>query len=486
MLKRPGNLLNILSIVLVPSILILHNFNFYKLLLFYKDSYFLFLFYLTIPPILYFLVKKIFKLKDSTAALIILLASMLFFFFGAFQDFLLKCSVTRLLGKTYVLPLFFLLPIAYLVLKRPPATKFLKIISFITIFFFFSEVGLFFWNLKNFNESPRLKESVNLQADGNTTSDSFNIYHIVFDGYTNSSVLRELFDFANPIDSFLVQNGFYIASKSKSNYNFTPYSFSSTLNLSYLNLTKEHLERNYKNFFLGLETYQDNLVFNFFRGKGYQVKHYSILDDYKHIDELGNFAPRTPAYSLRYQTMERILLNPWLLQKLKGRKGNLPQTIKNSLSYYVQYNQKGFDFLLNSSVGTQRVFCFTHFFLPHEPYAFTRPSIDSLTLADITDPKGYIKQVDHANELIKKIVLELKKGKHNIIIIQGDHGFREYDFSKHSSLLQNEAFNAFYFPDQNYTKLYDSISLVNTYRVILDQYFHQDLPILKDEYFIAR
>src|SRR6185369_5924142 len=159
--------------------------------------------------------------------------------------------------------------------------------------------------------------------------------------------------------------------------------------------------------------------------------------------DLGSFAPRTPAYSMRYQTIERIVLNPWLWQKLRGEKGNLPEGIKKNLSYYVQYNQKAFDFLLSVSQSRQKTFCFTHLFLPHEPYAFTKSSIDSLTLADISDPKGYITQVEYSNELIKKIVAELKKDSRNIIIIQGDHGFRDYDLTKHSSLLQNEAFNAF-------------------------------------------
>jgi hypothetical protein len=179
-------------------------------------------------------------------------------------------------------------------------------------------------------------------------------------------------------------------------------------------------------------------------------------------------------------------MNPWLWQKLKGGSDHLPQPIRNSLHYYVAYNKNAFEFPIKALSEKQKVFCFTHFFLPHEPYVFTRSGIDSLTLGDISNPRGYVRQVEEVNILIKRLVAELKRDKHNIIIIQGDHGFRDYDPSAYSSLLQNEAFNAFYFPDQNYSGLYDSISLVNTYRVILDQYFRQHLPLLKDEYFIAR
>src|SRR5258705_12862891 len=110
MIKRPPGLLYILAIALVPATLILHNFNFYKFLLFYKDSYFLFLAYLISPLVVYWLVNKILKLKSPTATLIILFTSILFFFFGALHDFLLKYSFSWPFGKTYILPFLFLLP----------------------------------------------------------------------------------------------------------------------------------------------------------------------------------------------------------------------------------------------------------------------------------------------------------------------------------------------------------------------------------------
>ena len=40
--------------------------------------------------------------------------------------------------------------------------------------------------------------------------------------------------------------------------------------------------------------------------------------------------------------------------------------------------------------------------------------------------------------------------------------------------------NSYYFPDQNYDLLYPTITPVNTFRVILDQYFNQKLSLLED------
>jgi hypothetical protein len=45
--------------------------------------------------------------------------------------------------------------------------------------------------------------------------------------------------------------------------------------------------------------------------------------------------------------------------------------------------------------------------------------------------------------------------------------------------------NVYYFPDQDYTALYPAISPVNTFRVVLNQYFGADYPLLPDRHFFA-
>jgi hypothetical protein len=318
-------------------------------------------------------------------------------------------------------------------------------------------------------------------------SDTLNIYHIIFDSYTNSATLQTLFQYKNPIDSFLLSNGFYVAGKTKSNYNFTPYSLAATLGLNYISLDSRQQQQTFTNFLAATKAYQKNPTFDFFRNRGFAVSHFSLLDNYDHLDQLGTFAPQSPFYSLRNQTLERVFLNPWLWHKLFSTPHrSIPSAVESSLRKYKHYNQQAAAHVLHSFPVNQRHYSFTHFFLPHEPYVFAKASIDSLQLGDLMDhSNGYIKQVEFANKIIIELVNELKKSKHNIIIIQGDHGFRKYDFSKYSGMLQFETLNAVYFPDRNYHLLYDSISPVNTYRVVLNQYFHQKLPLLRDEQIIT-
>ena len=481
--SKKTKIVTIVSILLIPSALILHNLNYYKSLFFYNDTYILLTLYLAIPIAFYFLVKKLLGFSDTVSGLITITLSIFFFFFGTIQDFFLSYRLTYYLSKTYVLLLIFLLPVIYLFLKRPEVKRLLNFLQIIIFCFFLTESALLVFSLDHFNEVPRIKEKVSLVQKKNA-SDSFNIYHIIFDGYTNSKTLQTEFGFSNPIDSFLTEKGFFIAGNSKSNYNFTPYSLASLLHLQYLDTSDMQLERTYKNYLLGNELFHDNAVFRFFKERDYAVQSFCILEDYKHLDKLGTFVPKTPAFSVRNQTLERIFLNPWLWQKLSGTsEGTLPQNVKNSLHYYIEYNQKALQNVLNNS-SAKKAYNFTHFLLPHEPYVYKKTTVDSLTEADVMDhQQGYIMQVQYVNGLIENLVKELQKNKNNIIIIQGDHGFREYDLSKISPLKQLQILNAFYFPDQNYSSLHDSISLVNTYRAVLSQYFKQDLPLLKDEHF---
>ncbi|RZK11076.1 MAG: hypothetical protein EOO46_08090 [Flavobacterium sp.] len=468
------------TLAAVPGIFILHNINYFRNLLFTFEVYWLASAYLLLPFGLYIFFHWLLKQTKDRSLFVSILIALLFFFFGAAQDLFIRNSITKVIGKTYVLPILFLAPVFYVLLKRPNITFWLRGLTFSLHFFFLSEFLLLLLSIPNFNQQPTISNLAVLKNTQAKTSEQLNVHHIIFDGYTNSNTLRKLFNFKNPLDSFLKKEGFYIAGKTKSNYNFTPYSLAATLNLQYLNLNEKQLARDYKNYLLGAKVYQENSIFRFFEKEQYTSSHFAIVDNTKHLDKLGTFVPKTPRYSLRYQTLERIVMNPWLWQKaIRSSKETIPSPVKESLRYYAQYNFQAQKHAL--AFAPEPNFRFTQFLLPHEPYAFSKGSLDSLQLSDLMDHgNGYIKQVEYANNLIVNLVSELKRNDRNIIILQGDHGFRNYDFSRFSPFMQNETLNAFYFPDQNYTLLYDSISLVNTYRVVLNQYFHQNLPLIKD------
>ena len=90
---------------------------------------------------------------------------------------------------------------------------------------------------------------------------------------------------------------------------------------------------------------------------------------------------------------------------------------------------------------------------------------------------GFIKQIEYLNSRIPKLIKEIKKVDPDaIIILHSDHGTLE------NEILNGRLANlyAIYFPDQDYSRLYETITPINTFRIILDKYFSADLGLLPD------
>jgi membrane-anchored protein YejM (alkaline phosphatase superfamily) len=137
-----------------------------------------------------------------------------------------------------------------------------------------------------------------------------------------------------------------------------------------------------------------------------------------------------------------------------------------------------------TSTGNPK-FIYGHFMLPHEPYTFD--STGKVKTAEQTiikrkedDAGAYFNQVVYAGKVIKELVsyIQQHNKKNTIIIVEGDHGYRTPEGNKAGYTFQN--LNAIYFPDQKYELLYDSLSPVNTFRIVLNKYFSAQLPLLKD------
>ena len=102
-------------------------------------------------------------------------------------------------------------------------------------------------------------------------------------------------------------------------------------------------------------------------------------------------------------------------------------------------------------------------------------------MTKINIKKAYLDQVKYSNILLKKIIPLIAKpsSRARVVILEGDHGFREFG----PEVPINRIFmnlNAYYFSDGDYSRLYNGISPVNSFRVVLNKYFCQSLPMRKD------
>jgi hypothetical protein len=140
---------------------------------------------------------------------------------------------------------------------------------------------------------------------------------------------------------------------------------------------------------------------------------------------------------------------------------------------------------------------------PHPPYLFGENG-ESVPGAKLKmggrawrQKKDYLKQLTFVNKEVEKIVSEIliKSKVPPIIILQADHGpastFSEDMFwqgtgwseTPTENMLKERMgiFNAYYLPSGGNDLLYESITPVNTFRLVFDFYFNTNCGLLADQ-----
>jgi hypothetical protein len=152
------------------------------------------------------------------------------------------------------------------------------------------------------------------------------------------------------------------------------------------------------------------------------------------------------------------------------------------------------------AANPEPTFTFAHFLLPHPPYIFHADG--SFVASDSSRPveQAYIDQLQYSNQVIEQIVSSLQAGPgpSPIIVIQSDEGpyppasdqsseILNWSWSKASDVelgRKLRILNAYYLPGDLRTRPYPAITPVNTFRLILNDYFGAELPLLPDRTYV--
>ncbi|MEQ1796939.1 MAG: sulfatase-like hydrolase/transferase [Lacibacter sp.] len=325
------------------------------------------------------------------------------------------------------------------------------------------------------------------------TSDSLkpDIYFLVFDAMASSKSLQENFGKNNSqLDTFLLRHGFYVAANAKANYNWTIHSLSSTFNMDYLPNWIAPVMNDPKAYFWGSASILNNSLFSILKKEGYQTKSYQPVS-YANPDWPGvSYFNSLKESHYYYKTLPGRIYRDifWNYSQIdigfiKERQMQIIDSRNHEKKFLFDTTKA---LLKNSCSQTGKPkFIYGHFMLPHEPYTFD--STGKVKSAEQTiikrredDAEAFFNQVVFAGKVIQDLVTYIQQHnkKNTIIIVEGDHGYRTSEGNKIGYTFQN--FNAIYFPDQKYDLLYDSLSPVNTFRIVLNKYFYAGFPLLKD------
>jgi hypothetical protein len=426
----------------------------------------------------------------SKAALAAFVIMAFYFFFGVLRDFLKKhapavASYSVLLGAFFILLIIFIIYLKKSNRSFKQLTGFLNILFLIYILF---DIG----NLisKKFRTGEANNLSVYSFAKDNTYTpcDSCSkpdIYFILMDGYASTAALATWYNFHNDLDSFLLQQKFSIQTNSRSSYNFTPFSMASILNMSYLKgikNTKAVTVNDYANCEVLI---RNNEVIKTLGAAGYEIVNYSIFNLAGHPSLIKQSLLPLNTRLITERTLFAHVRKDigWKLAAWYPFKwfwsSDVMQANRN--------NQRLIELIkTNPAVkSTKPRFVYAHLHMPHRPYYYDKngklKDIATITRENVSDPvSSYLEYLTYANSRIREMVTSIQQQNPSaVIILMGDHGNR--DITKEAFPIRHfQNLNAVYYPDNDYKMLYDSISGVNQFRVVLNKLLQQKLPVLKD------
>jgi hypothetical protein len=134
------------------------------------------------------------------------------------------------------------------------------------------------------------------------------------------------------------------------------------------------------------------------------------------------------------------------------------------------------------------VFALVHVVCPHGPFVFdAQGNVPPRPPSGGTEVmRAYAAQVAYLNGRVLRMVDEILATSRRpvVIVIQGDHGTNPgadwNDLDAPAGPHRMKILNAYLFPDRQYARLSDTITPVNTFRVVLSQYLGMDIPPLPD------
>ena len=452
----------------------------------YKEIIWLFVAPVVVLMISYWLTRSVRK-----AALISLLVLFVFYFFGEIKDQAAAAWPGRFWQSYgFLLPLILVLLAVSVVLvykRRSAHERSTLYINLAVLLFCLSDLSIL--SLKNTGREP----------DNNSTYLSFtpctecikpDIYYLIFDSYTSTLTLNSEFSYPNrAIESWLTAKGFTIVQHSRSNYNLTPFSIGSTLNMNYLPGVDTIHKYFLKNYLPAVENVYYNQLVPVLEKMGYEVFNHSIFNMQSHpttVEAFDTWGTRKlfEQHNLIKKLNEDIGWHFPAFQRFINGDIMAKYSINRDL-----HDDTAFAHIMRTAkqqTGKPK-FVYGHIFKPHSPYTYDSSGmkIPFRNYNPQEDKKAYVQQVVYVNDLIKRVVdTILHNSKMPVIIIQGDHGYRFFDANKKSLEFHN--FNAVYYPDGAKPLLHDSLTNVNTFRVLLNTCFKQKYPLLNNQFNFIR
>ena len=448
--------------------------------------------FILIPIILMWLGFRLFFKSSTKSGLLVSLMVVLFFSYGTIFTKLNEIIVNFQISNTFFIFPFlgiFILGFLYCFKTKRKLNNITIILNVVVI----TLIAVTSTQLigYDFDQSHIFEDDVDISTQFHLTdslSEYPDIYYIILDEYAGSKILNDTFDYDNSefID-YLHTNGSTVPLETQSNYVVSFLSLSSSLNMQYVNFYTDEVGIDSKDRRLSYNLFHNNRLMQILESNGYSTINFD-----------SNWGP-TNAIKIASQNLceKSPIFDSELFIMVLGNSMLKPIYVDLFLPSDRERVLCGFSELPEIQLQSNKpIFALAHIMLPHGPYVWgpngEHRKIDSLSVLDVEEnKKGYLDQLKFTNkmvqEMIEKIMDEKKRPK--IIIIQSDHGTAiPFDWENPTEKMKHDRLsniNYILLPDKNENPLYNTITPVNTFRVLFNDYFNTNFEVLEDRIFFS-
>ena len=437
-----------------------------------------------IPTILLWIGFTFFFKSSTKSGLIVSLMIVLFFSYGTIFTKLNGIIVNFQISNTFFIFLFlgiFILGFLYCFKTKRKLNNITTILNVVVI----TLIAVTSTQLigYDFNQSHIFEDDVDTSTQFRLTdslSEYPDIYYIILDEYAGSKILNDTFDYDNSeFINFLNTTGFNTPLQTQSNYFVSFLSLSSTLNMQYVNFYTDEVGIDSKDRRLSYNLLHNNRLMQILESNGYSTINFDSNWGPTNAIKIAsqNLCEKSPVFDseLFIMVLGNSMLKPIYVDLF------LPADRERVLCIFSELPEIQFE-------SKKPIFVFAHIMLPHGPYVWgpngEHKKIASLMHGVEEDKKAYVDQLKFTNkmvqEMIEKIMDEKKRPK--IIIIQSDHGDTAGKYKSGSAWTHDRLSNINYIllPDKNENPLYNTMTPVNTFRVLFNDYFNTNFEVLED------
>jgi hypothetical protein len=306
------------------------------------------------------------------------------------------------------------------------------------------------------------------------------IYYIILDTYTDGETLEDIFYYDNSeFLNYLKQKGFYIAGKSRANYCWTVLSIASSLNFDYLHMPDRHEKISKMKISRELmDLIENNRFASLLKKEGYTFISFATTDYSVNIRNADLYIDNVKMTEFQLALLRNTPLT-FIISPLDVYRSNFSDTMEE-FADIKRINSPKFVFALLHGLHSPLLFGAGGEPLPYEGYRRYWTYREKELYKE-----RYKNQVIFMNKEMEKLIDNILSNSSvpPVIILQGDHG----PDLKGDKYLKGRMsiLNAYYVSQKCKKKLYEHITPVNTFRIILNGYFNTDLPVLRDKIYFS-